>query len=206
MSLELLTVRHGQTDDNAAGVFQGQGGRGLSALGARQAELVAQRLARLAAGASALYSSDLQRAVETARPVARALDLPIVTDRALREVDVGAWTGLDEAAVAAQFPEEHAAWTAGLDVRRGGGERYGEVGARVAAALRALAEERGEGRVVVISHGAALRCGVLTLLGVDASLWPRWAALRNTSVTRLVLDGPRVTLLTYNDAAHLEHA
>lgn len=206
MAVEVFAIRHGQTDDNAAGVFQGQGGRGLSELGRLQADRVAERIARVASGAGALYSSDLQRALETAEPVARALDLPVAQVRALREVDVGAWTGLDEAAVRTSFPEEHAAWASGLDVRRGGGESYREVGARVAEALVAIGEERSEGRVVVVSHGAALRCGILALLGVEAALWPRWGALRNTSITHLLLDRRRATLLTYNDAAHLEHA
>ena len=54
MAVEVFAIRHGQTDDNAAGVFQGQGGRGLSELGRLQADRVAERIHRVAAGAGAL--------------------------------------------------------------------------------------------------------------------------------------------------------
>src|SRR5690349_6865123 len=117
----LLLARHGETDDNARLIFQGQGGGSLNARGRAQAERLA---ARLVSSLDVIVSSDLTRARETAEEVARATHVEIVFDQKIREVDVGAWTGLAYEEVERRFPEEWAAWRAGLDVPRGGGETY----------------------------------------------------------------------------------
>jgi probable phosphoglycerate mutase len=198
----LLLVRHGQTEENAKQVFQGQRGRGLDAVGRAQAARLAERLAK--AKVDALVASDLERAEETARIVGRAIGLEPVLDPGLREVDVGAWTGLSYEETALRFPEEWAAWTAGLDVPRGGGETYAALAARIDARLRALAEAHAGRTVVVVSHGAALRSFVATLLGLAAQGPRSLAGLRNTSITTIVADGGMLRLVAWNDTAHLE--
>ena len=87
---------------------------------------------------------------------------------ALREVDLGRWEGLDDAAAARQFPDEHRRWRRGEDVRRGGGETLWEAGERVATALLAAAAECPPGEVlVVVSHGLA-SAAALSRLGEPA--------------------------------------
>jgi probable phosphoglycerate mutase len=82
-------------------------------------------------------------------------------------VALGAWEGLERDEAAERFPAEFAAWTAGADVRRGGGETQSEAGARVAAALiRFLWRGRGDGPVVVVSHGLALQ-GAIDVLAAQ---------------------------------------
>jgi probable phosphoglycerate mutase len=198
----LLLVRHGQTDDNANQVFQGQKGRGLNAVGRAQAARLAERVARLSV--DVLITSDLERAAETARIVGARIGLEPTLDRALREVDVGAWTGLTYAEAALRFPEEWAAWTAGLDVPRGGGETYAALAARIGARVRALAEEHAGRTVLAVSHGAALRSFVATLLGLAAQGPRALAGLQNTSITTIGADGGILRLVAFNDAAHLE--
>ena len=100
MSTVLHLARHGETDDNANKVFQGQRGAGLNARGRAQAERLA---ARVAPSIDTIVSSDLQRARETAAIVAAAVKTEVVLDEGLREVDVGAWTGLSYEEVAAKF-------------------------------------------------------------------------------------------------------
>jgi len=197
----LLLARHGQTDDNARSVFQGQRGAGLNERGRAQAERLA---ARVAGTIDLVVSSDLQRARETAEIVARAAKLDVAIDRALREVDVGAWSGLAYDEVAARFPEEWAAFRAGIDVARGGGETYAALAERIHAALSDIARRARGKRVLVVSHGAALRSVVCKTLGVP----PRWTAplagMANAALTTLVFDdddAPRVH--AYNDASHL---
>lgn len=202
----LFLVRHGETADNARGVFQGQKGGPLSDVGRGQASRLAAHLRALrdadaAHGFHRAYSSDLPRAHETATALVGALGMELALDAALREVDCGAWSGLDEAAVRAQFPDEHAAWAKGVDVRRGGGETYAELGERVLGALERLAEAHAGERVLVVSHGAAIRAAVARAQGLPgfASL----TSVRNTAVTELERHEARWTVHRYDDVAHL---
>jgi probable phosphoglycerate mutase len=197
----LTLARHGETDDNARLIFQGQGGGGLNARGRAQAERLAARLAK---DVDLVVSSDLTRAKETAEIVARESGVvEIVFDREIREIDVGAWTGLAYEEVERRFPEEWAAWRAGLDVPRGGGETYAALATRVAGALQRIARNHAGKRVLVVSHGAALRSAVCVALGISPSWNAPLAGLHNTSLSKLRYDQEKAHLVTYNDVAHL---
>ena len=98
----LILARHGETDWNRDGIWQGHGDPPLNDLGRRQATELAGRLADVSI--DALYSSDLKRAYETAEIVARAKGLGITADPDLREMDVGSWSGLTSEEIATRFP------------------------------------------------------------------------------------------------------
>lgn len=106
----LYLVRHGESTDNILGRYTGQADPPLSPLGRTQAA----RLAAVLAGAAlaAVYASDLRRAAATARAVARPHGLPVRWRAALREVDMGAWTGLTYPELEANWPEHLAGWPA----------------------------------------------------------------------------------------------
>ena len=197
----LLLVRHGQTADNASHVFQGQGGRGLNDEGRRQARQLAQRLRT--AGVDRIVSSDLERAVETARILGKALSLAVEEDEGLREVNVGAWTGLSYAQVAERFPEEWASWGSGGDIRRRGGETYAELAVRIGGAVERIAAAGDAETIVVVSHGAALRSFVCRLLGLPAQGSRVLAGMVNTAITTLSADEHGMRLMSWNDSAHL---
>jgi probable phosphoglycerate mutase len=203
----LLLARHGETAANAASIFQGQTplAKGLNARGRAQAARLAERLRR--APPDAIVASDLERAVETARAVADACGLTVATDPELREVDVGAWTGKSHHEVRALFPEEWAAWSAGLDVRRGGGETYAELAERIEGAIarHATSEALAGKRVLVVSHGGAIKSWIAKLLGVRSDGLHALAGVGNCSLTVVVRDpSGRARLETWNDTAHLE--
>lgn len=197
----LLLARHGQTADNRNRVFQGQGGKGLDERGRAQAGRLAGRIAR--AGITAVVSSDLERAVETATLATRGLPLAITTDALLREIDVGVWTGKSYEEIAELYPEEWAAWSAGLDVRRGGGETYGELAERIDRALLRIAEEHAGGRVLVVSHGGAIRSWVSRLLGLGPEGRRALAGVANTALAVLERTPSSWKLHAWNDTAHL---
>ena len=201
MSIRLLLVRHGETADNASKVFQGRRGRGLNERGVAQAARLAERLR--GAKIARVITSDLERAIETARHVATIAGREIELEPELREVDVGAWTGLSYAEVEARFPEEWAAWRDGVDLRRGGGETYAELGARIARAIDRIARTSETSDVVVVSHGAALRTFVCRVLGISVSS-RSLGAMTNTAVTTVEHDGTTARLVSFNDASHLE--
>jgi len=161
----LWFARHGQSTWNAEGRWQGQADPPLSALGRVQAEELAEALA--GAGIALLAASDLARARETAAIVGARLGLAPVLEPALREHDVGAWSGLTRAEVEARWPEELARFRAGdLAFAPGGGESRLVLRARVHAALARL-EVRAAGPLALVSH-----LGVLRALDPDAHVAP----------------------------------
>jgi broad specificity phosphatase PhoE len=204
----LVTLaRHGETADNARRIFQGQRGHGLSSLGRAQAVRMGERLRR--SPPAAIVSSDLERAIETARIVSEICSVPFETEPGLREIDVGAWTGKSYDEVARDFPADWAAWrgSAGapsIDVRLGGGETYRELAERMHRTIHALTStERGEGPLLVVSHGGAIKSWAAKILGVsDIHVL---GGVANTSLTVVeVGDRGGYRVQVWNDAAHLE--
>ena len=149
----ILLARHGETDWNRLGRWQGHANPPLNDAGRRQAAELAERLA--GDGIGAIYSSDLRRASETARIVADRLGLDVVEERGLREIDVGSWSGLTRAEVEERFPEGYARWLAG-EIGHDGETRE-QLTQRVVAAVERVATGHRDGTVLVVTHGGAIR-------------------------------------------------
>lgn len=147
----ILLARHGETDWNRDRRWQGHADRGLTELGRAQALALAERLD--AFPIAAIYSSDLARARETARPVADRRGIEPIERADLREVDCGSWSGARHAEL---DPEEIARWKAG-EKGWAGGESYEEMGVRIVAAVSDVAGRHPHEYVLVVSHGAAIR-------------------------------------------------
>ena len=177
---QLIVLRHGRTAWNATGRLQGQADIGLDDRGRAQAEQAAEVLAELAP--TAIYSSDLSRARQTAAPLAARCGLPVHTDERLREIHVGSWEGLTIDDLLGQIDGElKRAYLAGEDVRRSPtGETVAEVGERAGAALDEIGLAAPDGSTVVaVMHGVAARAGVCRLLGFPAGTWHRLSGLHN---------------------------
>lgn len=159
---DLVVWRHGRTEYNDTGRFQGHLDMPLDAVGHAQARAAAAYLARLAP--ARIVTSDLARAADTAAYLSSLCGVDVVREPRLREVDVGEWSGLSRSEIEARFTEDYAAWLRGDDVRRGGGETSGEV---VARALAAVSEHLpASGTLVVCTHGGTSRDLVIALLGL----------------------------------------
>jgi probable phosphoglycerate mutase len=177
----LLLARHGETDWNRERRWQGHADRPLNDLGREQARGLAERL--VADPPDLVYSSDLARARETAEIVGTALGLEVSLDARLREVDVGEWSGLTTADVERLHPE-------GLERRRLGGtgwdhgESFEAMGARVVEALRDIAARYPGGRVLVITHGGAMRSVWLAANGASAE----WQSSANCDVDEIAIE------------------
>src|SRR5215467_14062168 len=162
--VRLVLWRHGQTQWNVDGRFQGQSDIPLDPVGEQQAERAARLLAALQP--SAIYSSDLTRATMTAAPLARLTGLTVISDKDLRERYGGLWEGLTDSEIRAQYPVEHSQW------RPPEGETSAAVADRACAAMERIAGALTPGSLaVVVSHGAALRLGAARLLGLPEELW-----------------------------------
>ena len=177
---QLIVLRHGRTAWNATGRFQGQADIDLDDRGRAQADQAAEVLAELAP--SAIYSSDLSRARQTAAPLAARCGLSVHTDERLREIHVGTWEGLTIDEMLGQVDDDlKRAYLAGEDVRRSPtGETVAEVGERAGAALDEIGLAAADGStVVVVMHGLAGRAGVCRLVGFPAKTWKRLSGLHN---------------------------
>ncbi|HZI18016.1 MAG TPA: histidine phosphatase family protein [Pyrinomonadaceae bacterium] len=201
----VLLVRHGQSLGNAERRFGGHSPTPLSDLGRAQAEATARALA--IEGVTAILSSDLLRAVETAEPLARSIGLEINRRPALRERNIGHMEGLTFGEAAERFPEEYAALVRrDLDRVLPGGESFRQMLDRASAELdRAIELHRG-GTVAVFSHSGTICILALHLMGaLDApDLRPVWIASSNCGVTRFELQrGGLTRVLAVNDTRHL---
>ena len=201
----VLLIRHGQSEGNAERRFGGHTATPLSARGRKQAHATAQALKD--DQLTAIYSSDLARAVETARPLARLTGLPIDTTEAFRERSVGVMEGLTFEDAAQRHPEEYAAL-----LRRdfehvlNGGESYRQLLDRARNKLDEVIEQHKGGRIAVFSHTGTICIMALHLMGaLDApELKPVWISSANCGITRFELraDG-FVRVLAVNDTRHL---
>ena len=204
-STRILLIRHGESEGNAAGRFGGHSPTPLSARGRAQAEATARALAP--EGVSAVYASDLLRAVQTAEPLAAALGLEIKASSAFRERSVGRMEGLTFEEAAREFPDEYAALLR-RDFERVllGGESYRQLLDRARQALDdAVAANRG-GTLALFSHTGTICILALHLMGaLDApELRPVWLATSNCGITRFDLrsDG-FLRVQAVNDTRHL---
>lgn len=166
----ILIARHGQSDWNEEKRWQGHADRPLTERGRQQAQALADRLAHIEL--DAVYSSDLQRARDTAAVVAESQGLELQQLSELREVDVGSWSGLTRAEAEERFPEGFARWRDGYPGWKDG-ETYEAMTDRVLRAVDAIAVEHEGNRVLVVSHGGPIRAMHAAALGLDVHAYRR---------------------------------
>lgn len=194
----IYCVRHGESAYNAEGRIQGQSNVPLSALGLRQAQAVLHALAQLPI--DAVYASPLSRALETARPIAESLKLPIHTDERLMEINAGVFQDRLRSELADVYPQEYARWKSpDPDFRIPGGESRRDLMVRSKAAFEAI-HDAGHQQALVVAHGGSLTAAFKALVDVPAERNP--FSLYNGSISILRWESD-VQLLTLNQIDHL---
>jgi probable phosphoglycerate mutase len=205
MTTYVLLIRHGQSKGNAERRFGGHTATPLSARGRKQAEATA--LALKAESLTAIYSSDLERAIETARPLSNLTRLPVHETDAFRERSVGVMEGLTFEDAAQQHPDQYAALLRrDFDHVLAGGESYRQLLDRGQQKLEEIIRKHRGGKIAVFSHTGTICILALHLMGaLDApELKPVWIASANCGITKFELrqDG-FVRVLCVNDTSHL---
>jgi len=178
-STDLLVVRHGQSEWNAIGRWQGHADPSLSELGRRQAVVAAMSIGAV----DGIVCSDLLRAAETAAIIAEQIGVgPVVVDERLREREAGEWTGLTRA-------EIDKGWPGWIDAARQppGYEGTDEVLLRAAAAIGAIHDANPGGSLLVVTHGGVIRA-LARSHGLDDIPIPNLAGL----TVRVSATGPTV--------------
>lgn len=203
----LYLIRHGQSAGNAEGRFGGHSPTPLSELGLEQAKFTAEALTK--EKIQAIYSSDLFRAVQTAEPLAKLLNLPVIKTSAFRERHVGVLEGLTFDESKAAFPKDYYAL-----VNRNvhhvitKGESYNHLLRRATGALKEILHaHRGE-KIVVFSHTGAICFLTLYLLGAihPQTKTTPWLVTSNCGINRFEIRGRNnIRVLAINDTRHLHN-
>ncbi|MEU7527946.1 bifunctional RNase H/acid phosphatase [Saccharothrix sp. NPDC042600] len=198
----LYLLRHGQTELSVARRYSGRGNPPLTDVGRRQAEAAARRLAKVDR-LTAVVSSPLDRAHQTAQAVAQAVGLEAATHDGLIETDFGDWEGLTFAEAAARDPQVHRLWLGDPGVPAPGGESFDEVHDRVRRALHELLDRHAGGNVVVVSHVTPIKQLLRVALDSGPSLLFRLHLdLASLSVVEFYPDG-HCSVRLVNDTSHL---
>jgi broad specificity phosphatase PhoE len=155
---------------------------------------------------SALYSSDLRRAFETAETIGRAVDRAPEPMPSLREIFLGEWEGLTTEDIAKRFPKAWAEWVEEPDWDVvPGGEGAAAFEARAAAAIDGILQRHKQGKVLVVTHGGVIQVALHGIVGKPSrGLFP--FRIQNASITLIERRNGRMVIGGVNDIAHLEAA
>ena len=202
---KLYLIRHGQSAGNAEGRFGGHGPTPLSELGRKQANITAKALAK--EHISVIYSSDLERAMQTAQPLADLLGLDVNPSKAFRERHVGVLEGLTFDESKANHPKDYYAL-----VNRNvhhvitKGESYRHLLKRATTELWEILRNNPGGRIAIFSHTGAICFLTLHLMGAirrDTRQTP-WIITSNCGINRFEIRGRRnIRVVALNDTRHL---
>lgn len=200
--MQLVCVRHGQSQFNNEGRIQGQLDPPLSELGIAQARALASALSR--EPIDAVFSSPLDRALSTARPLAELVGMEVQIEPRLKEINAGVFQGLLWSEIESRFPDEAARWLAhDPEFIVPEGESRSQLLERGRAAFEAVRAAGPFDRVAVFTHGGLLAAALKSLLGIPAGRNP--FAFFNGSINRIQWDR-EVKLVTVNEIEHLRAA
>jgi probable phosphoglycerate mutase len=198
----VLLVRHGNTATTGI-VLPGRApGLHLSERGVAQAEAVASRIAELRRKPVALYVSPLERARETAAPIATALRLRPLIERGLFECDFGLWTG-KRLSLLAKKPEWRAVQNAPSTFRFPEGESFTEMQLRIWTTLERLAHKHRNKTIVVVSHADPIKAAVTYAQGVPLDLFQR-TVISTCSISAIGFTNSTPVVLTVNNTGSLK--
>jgi broad specificity phosphatase PhoE len=201
---EVILIRHGQTLANVAGRWEGWSDSALTPLGRAQAQAVANRLAAECHKATAVYTSPLRRALQTATIIGTVLELRPVSVDNLKEINFGELDGISPAEMETRHPALFIRWKDRTDMefKWPSGERRGDFFRRAARACDHILSQHINESVAVVAHGGTLRACLAHLLPDQLGQW--WGySLDNCGMTRVSVNGGRARLLALNDNAHL---
>jgi len=199
----ILLIRHGQSEGNILGLFTGHSGYSLSKLGHKQAEMTAEYI-RARYNVDAVYCSDLPRAFQTAEHIAKAYDLPVITDARLREINAGRWENKAFTELPDLFPEAFTVWREDLiHARCTGGESVLEVADRSTNCLQTIAATNPGKCIAIVAHATTIRASLWKISGAteDAMQSLCWGG--NCGISVLCFSDGELQIHSQNITEHL---
>jgi alpha-ribazole phosphatase len=199
--MKLLLIRHGQTNWNLEQRFQGQSDIPLNETGRKQADALADRLS--AEHFDFVYSSDLQRATETANIICRSGFQP---DPRLREVHFGDWEGLTYDEIKLKYPTTLFAWES--DIYKNAppnGETLEQLVVRIQSVLDELCAKHQDHTVLIVAHGGVLQTMICLALKLLPTMYWQFH-LSTASLSEVAFYPAGAILNSLNDTSHLPKA
>ncbi|HAD81297.1 MAG: hypothetical protein A2509_00460 [Candidatus Edwardsbacteria bacterium RIFOXYD12_FULL_50_11] len=203
MSVELILVRHGQTQWNREQIFRGSKDIELDETGRQQAEALGERLR--SRRIDAIYSSSLKRAMYTAEAIARLQGLPVMVGPGLVDMCFGEWEGLAHQEVKQRYPKQYQAWRENpWKARIPGASNIKDIQAQSLRAIKGLIEDNlPESTVAVVTHRVILKLILMKMLNMGPEgFWN--IKLSSCGLTTVEWDGKRFVLTCLNDTGHLD--
>ena len=198
----IYLIRHAEAEGNLYRRIQGHWNGQVTPRGFRQIEALAERFRDVPI--DAVYSSDLQRTMDTAGAILKYHDLKLETTPRLREVCLGCWEGRPWGDVEYEMPQQMfyfnhdpARWIIPQ------AERFEAAQERMKSILAEIAAKHDGQTVAAVSHGMAIRSFLAAVLGIPSAEIDRLPHGDNTAVACLKYDGGELTVEYYNDASHL---
>lgn len=194
---KILIIRHGESKANLLGLFLGQGNMDLTQKGREQAKRTAEYLKDV--HVDEIYSSDLDRAVQTAEYTAKIKNLPVHVEKGLREIDGGEWDFVPFCELPKKYPKEYTLWLENVGrAKCTGGESFEETQKRVYSAYEKIARENTGKTVAVFCHGTAIQAFITAVKGVSLDEVRTVPYATNASVSTLSFDGEKFSLIEYS--------
>lgn len=201
--MEIVLVRHGETQFNRLGVFRGRADVELNERGREQARCVARALG--ATPIAEVFSSPLRRALDTARVIAREHGLETRVEQAFNNIDLGEWQGVEKAVVERDYPDLWKIWVDDPErLAIPGGETLADVRKRTHSRALELVDKYREKRICIVSHRSALKVLAAALLGFrEKYYWKLY--LDNAAYSVLGHDERKgFILIRWNENCHLK--
>jgi probable phosphoglycerate mutase len=202
MNTTLLLIRHGETEWNTLGKFQGCTDIDLSEDGIKQARLLNNRLK---GNFDYIYASPLSRAFETARILASDVDKEVIVAPEIREINFGEWEGLTVHEIAKKYPEVFKAWRTDKSesyICGGDSSIHNATNRAKSCILDIVSKHKGE-KIVIVAHGGIIKAGLIGIFGWDMTMYHKMA-LGNTCINTLTFnDNLNPVLVGLNDTTHL---
>jgi len=198
--VEIILVRHGETEWNIKEIFRGRIDIELNETGIKQAELLAEYLSQVEM--EAIYSSPLKRALKTAEVIASYHNLDVEIAPGLIDFDYGEWQGLPHQEVKNKYKELYAEWIKNPHrVKMPGGESLDDVRRRAIGVVDSVISQY-EGTIALVSHRVVNKVLICTLLGLDNShFWN--VKLDMCGITTFTYKDERFILIRHNDTSYL---
>jgi probable phosphoglycerate mutase len=202
MDTELYLVRHGETEWNTLGKFQGCTDISLSDNGIQQAELLKHKFHNQF---DYIYSSPLCRAVQTADIICQDTDKKTIIKQDLREINFGEWEGLTIEQIKENYPVQFYNWSMDEEIAElvGGDLSLKNASNRVTSAINDIVKKHAGKRIIIVSHGGIIKTALIGLMDWKMTMYKK-LFLDNTSVSKIVFRQDFTPILIrLNDISHL---
>lgn len=202
MHTEILLIRHGETEWNASGRFQGCKDISLAQEGIVQANYLKERLKN---NFDIVYTSPLSRAMETAEIICRGTSLKPIPEDGIKEIGFGSWEGLTIKEIKDTYPDEFNSWRIDEENANlmGGDLSLKKASLRAKEAILKIASENKGKKIIIVAHGGIIKAGLIGLFDWKMTMYHK-LNLGNTAITKLTFSNSLNTrLVTLNDTSHL---